>query len=97
MQIKILQTAKADLKEGFAFYEAQKKGVGTYFINTLVDDIESLQLFSGVHVVCFEKYYRLLSKRFPFAIYYRIVDEQIRIYAVIDCRRSPAWIRKKLS
>ena len=97
MQIKILQAAKEDLHEGFEFYEAQKRGVGQYFLTQIFSDIESLQSFAGVHIVCFGQYYRLLVKKFPFAIYYRIFDAQIRIYAVIDCRRSPAWIRNKLS
>ena len=38
----------------------------------------------------------LLSKRFPFAVYYRIVENEILVYAVLDCRRDPAWIRKRL-
>lgn len=31
----------------------------------------------------------MLSKRFPFVVYYRIEGEAIRIYAVLDCRRDP--------
>jgi hypothetical protein len=58
-------------------------------------DIESLNVFAGIHSAHFGKYYRLLSKRFPFAVYYLIDENEIRIYAVIDCRRDPAWIRKR--
>jgi hypothetical protein len=61
MKIKILESAKQDLREGFHFYD-----------------------------------HRLLSKRFPFAIYYRIESDEVRVYAVLDCRRDPAWIRKRL-
>ena len=71
MKIKILDSAKEDLKEGFHFYELQERGIGKYFLEALSDDIESLRLFAGVHSIHFSKYYRLLSKRFPFAIYYR--------------------------
>jgi len=38
----------------------------------------------------------MLSKRFPFAIYYKVAKDQAVVYAVLDCRRNPAWIRKKL-
>jgi len=34
-------------------------------------------------------YYRLLSKRFPFAIYYKIMSEIVYVYAVLDCRQNP--------
>ena len=96
MKIRILKSAKADLKEGFNFYERQQSGIGTYFLDSLFADIESLKLFAGTHNIYFKKYHRLLSKRFPFAIYYKIVEAEIRIYAVIDCRKNPAWIRDKL-
>ncbi len=96
MNIRILESAKRDLEEGFHFYEYQKKGLGHYFIETLMSDIESLAIFAGIHSVHFSRYHRLLSKRFPFSIYYLIEDNEIRIYAVIDCRRDPAWIRQRL-
>lgn len=97
MKIRILESATKDLKEGFYFYESQQAGLGTYFIETLFSDIDSLQLFAGIHSVHFEKYYRLLSKRFPFAVYYRVVENEIRIYSIFDCRRNPAWIKNKLN
>jgi len=95
MKIKILKSAKNDLREGFYFYESQQAGLGTYFLETLSSDIESLKLFAGIHSIHFEKYYRLLSKRFPFAVYYQLNKNEIKVYAVVDCRRNPAWIRNK--
>lgn len=42
-------------------------------------------------------FHRLLSKRFPHAIYYRIEsDDTVVIYRVLDCRRDPNWIRNSL-
>ena len=35
MKIKILESAEEDLKEGFYFYEAQEKGIGSYFLESL--------------------------------------------------------------
>ncbi len=96
MKIKILNSANQDLIDGYWFYEKQKEGLGTYFMDTLFSDIDSLKIYAGVHPIHFEKYYRLLSKRFPFAVYYRIENETALVYAVLDCRRNPAWIRNKL-
>jgi hypothetical protein len=96
MKIKILASASQDLVDGYYFYEKQAEGVGDYFLNTLFSDIDSLMINAGVHTIYFEKYNRLLSKRFPFAVYYRVEDKTVLVYAVLDCRSSPAWIRKKL-
>jgi plasmid stabilization system protein ParE len=96
MKIKILESAKQDLREGFYFYESQEIGIGSYFLESLFSDIESLRLFAGIHAVHFGRYHRLLSRRFPFAIYYRVESDELRVYAVLDCRRDPAWIGKRL-
>ena len=72
MKITILESAKDDLKEGYYFYELQERGVGRYFLDSISADIESLRLFAGIHSIHFGKYHRLLSKRFPFAVYYRV-------------------------
>ena len=96
MKIEILASASRDLIDGYHFYEKQTGGLGNYFLDSLYSDIDSLMINAGVHAVFFGKYHRLLSKRFPFAVYYRTRDQAVKVYAVLDCRRSPVWIREKL-
>lgn len=95
MRIKILSVAEDDLEEGYRFYESQADGLGTYFLDTLYSDIDSLAYFAGMYRIVLG-HHRLLSKRFPFAVYYRIVDDVALVFAVLDCRRNPSWIRAKL-
>ena len=96
MRIQLLDSAENDLLDGFEFYERQSKGLGNYFIESLFSDIESLHLYAGIHSIHFG-YHRLLAKRFPFAIYYKLDNKIINVYAILDCRRNPAWIRNRLS
>jgi len=65
MKIKILRTAQQDLIDGYRFYEQQTEDLGSYFLDTLYSDIDSLVLNAGIHPLYFGKYFRLLSKRFP--------------------------------
>ncbi len=96
MRIRILQSAIEDLRSGKDFYDRQESGVGDYFQDCLFSDIESLLLYGGIHRQVFG-YHRLLSKRFPYAIFYRIDDDGgIIIHRVLDCRRDPARISKTL-
>ena len=95
MRIQVLDEAEEDLRDGREFYERQEPGVGDYFAAALASDIDSLILFAGIHPHEFG-FHRALSKRFPFGIYYLIEEEVIRIYAVLDLRRDPAWIRRRL-
>jgi hypothetical protein len=95
VKIEILDEAQEDLIEGFHFYENQEIGLGSYFLDSLYSDIDSLLLYGGIHRVVFG-HHRSLSKRFPFAIYYAIVGDLIQVHAVLDCRRDPSWIRERL-
>ena len=95
MKVMVLEEALADLTDGYRFYERQSQGLGTYFLDSLWSDIDSLCFFSGIHPIHLG-YPRLLSKRFPFAVYYRIDTDVARVRAVLDCRRNPAWIRDRL-
>jgi len=95
VRLQILDRANADLLDGYAFYERQSHGVGSYFLETLVSDIESLHLYGGLHRKIFG-YHRLLSRRFPYAIYYKVDGDQVFIWRILDCRRNPNWILTQL-
>jgi hypothetical protein len=96
VRIAILEEARDDLIQGFRFYEDQEPGLGAYFLDCLFSDIDSLLVYAGIHLVTYT-YHRCLSKRFPFAIYYSVEGELVRVHAVLDCRRNPSWIRKRLT
>ena len=49
MKIVIQSSALADLTEGFDFYERNEPGLGAYFLDSLYSDIDSLQLYAGIH------------------------------------------------
>lgn len=95
MNVEILPSAREDLAAGFAFYEAQQTGLGAYFLDSLSADIDSLVLYAGIHRRVFGAH-RLLARIFPYAIYYEIASGSARVKAVLDCRRDPRWIRRKL-
>ena len=96
MKVRIQPSAQRDLREGFLFYERKEAGLGAYFMDTLFSDIDSLQLFGGIHSMHFERFHRLLSKRFPYAVYYQPREHEVLVRAVLDLRRNPVWIARKL-
>ena len=96
MTLRLLDQAADDLVVGYRFYEAQRPGLGDYFLDNLYGDIESLYLYGGIHRRVWKRYQRLLSKRFPFAIFRTLANDEVRVHAVLDCRRDPAWIEAQL-
>lgn len=95
MKIQILAEARRDLADGFRFYERQSQGLGDYFLDSLFSDIDSLRLYAGIHTK-HGIHYRLLSRRFPYAVYYRTAGDIVRVTAILDCRRNPDPIQALL-
>ena len=95
MKIVILASAQKDLVDGFAFYQDQRDEAGTYFLSALMLDIDSLKIYAGHHRKVFG-FHRLLSRRFPYAVYYTVELNTVYIRAVLDCRRGPDWMQDRL-
>ena len=96
MTIRILPEARADLIEAYWFYEEREVGIGDYFIESIMGDIDSLVVYAGIHAIHHRKQ-RFVASKFPHSIYYLIESNEIQIYAVIDNRRDPEWISKRLN
>lgn len=95
MRIRLLSIAVDDIDSGRRFYERQQAGLGDYFLDSLFSDIDSLLLYAGIHQKVFG-YYRTLSRRFPYAIYYRVEGDEIQVWRVLDCRQNPISIENRL-
>lgn len=96
MNVRLLPSAHKDLESGILFYEHRSPGLGAYFLTSLENEIDELQFQGGIHPVVFNFYHVKYSRRFPYAIYYYISDGVIMVDAVLDCRRSPESIHKRL-
>jgi len=96
MKVRILDLARDDLIAGYSFYERRESGLGSTFLECLFADIGSLEQFGGVHRIAYRDFRRLLSERFPFAVYYTMNDDIVLVRSVVDCRRKPSWIADHL-
>jgi hypothetical protein len=67
MKIAILPSARDDLAEGFRFYDRQQQGLGDYFLDSLLSDIDSsdcMRAFTELSLVvtgCFQNDFLLPS------------------------------------
>jgi plasmid stabilization system protein ParE len=88
VKIRISSAAYRDLDRGRQFYARLSPSAGSYFLDSLINDIDALSRYAGVHAVIFG-YHRQLARRFPVAIYYRVIAGECLVYRVLDCRRDP--------
>lgn len=96
MTIVITGAAADDIAEGFLFYENQSQGLGAYFEASIFADLRSLVIYAGSHEVHFESFYRKIASRFPYAIYYTLEDDLVKIFAIADTRRDPVRVEDRL-
>lgn len=96
IRVQISGDALDDLNSAFNFYEAQEPGLGDYFLSQLRADIDGLKVTAGIHRQPHKHLHRLLSKRFPYAVYYEFDDDRALVMAIVDCRRDPRWIESHL-
>jgi len=96
MKVQIRPSALEDLARGYRFYDMQELGVGAYFFDSVFSDIDSLALYAGIHPKIFD-YYRMLTRRFPYAVYYEILESEVAaVWRVLDLRRDPKSTLKSL-
>jgi plasmid stabilization system protein ParE len=95
--VEISPSARLDLLAGFDFYEAQQEGLGEYFTDSLLSDLEGLLIHAGVHVRVRKQVHRALANKFPYAIYYQMQGQEAQVIAILDTRLDPRRIRSALS
>ena len=89
-KIKITQEAESEILQAQNWYEEQQTGLGQNFISTIKEHINLLKNPTVEHKIVFKNIRRVLTRRFPFVIYY-IRDEKnllIKIIAVLHNRRE---------
>ncbi len=96
MKLVVLESAWRDLRESYHFYERQNPGVGAYFLRTMIPEIDSLRDTAGIHRRVIGRHHWLLVRKFSHAVYYHLQGDTAYVDAVIDCRRSPDWIKQRL-
>jgi plasmid stabilization system protein ParE len=94
--IFLTELAQDDIESSREFYEKQSLHLGTYFYDSLLADLDALRFYAGIH----QKHYgffRMLTRRFPYALYYDIEDQWVVVHAILHTRTDMRYIEKRLS
>jgi plasmid stabilization system protein ParE len=89
VSLVVRPAAAADLEEAFLWYEAQRPGLGSEFL----DAVE--QAFRGVlenprrYRVAYRDTRRAHVRRFPYGVFYRIVGDDVVVVACFHGKRDP--------
>ena len=83
--------AEAELTEAARFYEDRMPTLGAQFLDAIDQAVAVVVSAPGRWPLIEADVRRFLLRRFPFAIYYRVLPDHLRILAVKHHRRHPRY------
>ncbi len=82
--------AAADVEEAYGWYEAQSDGLGDEFLSVFQLALENLRANPGAGPQVHGLVRRQLLKRFPYGVFYRVVDGRVVVLACFRSRHAAA-------
>ena len=88
--------AQQEIADSFDWYESMQSGLGEEFLGSVDDCIPLIRIHPDMFPMAFTNYRKALLNRFPFAVFYRVRSEVIKIYAVFHCFKDPLRLAERL-
>lgn len=89
MRIIVRPAAAADIDDAAFWYDRQRPGLGTEFLEAVRNSLEAIAKNPRLYPAIHRDARRALLRRFPYGIYYRIYPDSIVVVACMHGRRDP--------
>lgn len=88
-EILIRPEAENDILDASKWYQDQIADLGLEFLTILYETFQYLTENPRLFPVTYKDLHRVLMRRFPFAIFYKIEDHFVIVIAVFHASRNP--------
>ena len=95
MKIELHPAAEAEAREAFVRYRERDTAVASRFIAALDKAIERVEDNPERWPEYLHGTQRLLVRRFPFAIIYRVIEQRVLVVAIAHQKRRPGYWRRR--
>jgi plasmid stabilization system protein ParE len=85
----ITPEAEADLAEAKAYYDGQREGLSEDFLLCIEEALDRIRLLPEAASEVFPGVRRVVVRRFPYGVFYRVDPDQLAVIAVYHSRRDP--------
>jgi toxin ParE1/3/4 len=89
------QEARSEALDAFHWYEERRLGLGAAFRAELDAAIERVASDPDSFPTHYRDLRRVLVRRFPYAVYYRIYPELVIVVAVFHGKRNPSELQRR--
>ena len=94
--LRFLTEVEDDAIGGYVWYEAKSPGLGEEFLRMFYACAGDLARNSLMYRKVYGEFRRCLLRRFPFAIYFVVKDEQVVVSGLFHCARDPRFVGTEL-
>jgi plasmid stabilization system protein ParE len=67
----------------------EKEGLGTDFLAAISDQLRLIEQHPYQYALRYKDLRAALLSKFPYLIYYRVIEQTIRVLAVLHTKRNP--------
>ena len=90
-RVTIRPNAEADLHEAHAWYESQRAGLGDELLDEIRHAVQRLETDPEHRPFYYRDFRRLLTRRFPYKLFYRIEGDRVIVFRILHAKRKHQW------
>lgn len=94
--LHFLPEIEEDIIAGYVWYEVKSPGLGEEFLRIFYACAEEIPRNPHLYPKIYNEFRRRLLRRFPYAIYFMVKDDQIIVFGLFHCARDPRNVKRKL-
>ena len=87
--MRIRPEAETDLVTARAWYERQREGLGAAFLLCVEEVLDRIDRTPELYPVVYQDIRRSFTRRFPYAVYYRVAADDVVVLGILHTRRDP--------
>ena len=95
--LSFLPEVEDDIISAYSWYEEKARGLGEEFLRIFYASANNLSRNPLLYQKVYGDFRRLLLRRFPYAIYFLIKEDEIIVFGLFHCARDPRIIKLTLS
>ena len=94
--LQFLPEIEEDIINGYAWYETKSRGLGEDFLRMFYACANEISWNPLLYPKVYQDFRRRLLRRFPYAIYFTLENEQVIVFGIFHCARNPQAINAEL-
>jgi hypothetical protein len=95
--LRFLAEVETDARSARTWYEGKTQGLGEDFLGVFYTACQEVTRNPRMYAQVHRDFRRRLLRRFPYAIYFRIVGEIVVVFGLFHCARDPRCVHRELS